>query len=162
MAQGRSPNGERVAEDWRTKFLETLSRTSNVSAAARAAKIDASHVYRIRRTDPAFASAWFDALCDGYDMLEMELLRRLRLGDCENPGTKRKRKYDNATSFRLLTAHRDSVSRMRASQQHMNEEDIIASINAKLDLMRERMREAATADTPALPAPDETDRGNEA
>jgi len=157
MAQGRNPGGERASDDWRAKFLETLSRTSNVSAAARAARIDASVVYRTRKTDPEFARSWFDALCDGYDMLELELLRRLRLGDCENPAAKRKRKFDNATAFRLLAVHRDTVGKMRASQAQVNEEDIIASINAKLDLMRDRMKAAAASEAGDHSEDSETD-----
>lgn len=149
----KRPEGERAPDDWRTKFLETLARTSNVSAAARAAKIDVSSVYRARRTDPQFAQEWFGALCEGYDMLELDLLRRLRMGDVENPKTKIKRKFDNATSFRLLSAHRDTVGKMRAMIQEADEDDIIASINAKLDQMRERMREGEAGEMLALPAP---------
>lgn len=152
MAEGRTPERRRAPENWRETFLDTLSRTSNVTAAARAAGIDSSTVYRTRRTDPEFAQAWFNALCDGYDMLELELLRRLRLGHCESANVKRKRKFDNATAFRLLAAHRETVSRMRAGQDHLDEEEIIASINTKLDLMRERMREAGGGDTIALPS----------
>lgn len=140
------PKGERAPDEWRTAFLDTLSRTSNISAAARAAKVDASLVYRTRRSDPVFAKAWYQALCDGYDLLELDLLRRLRMGDTENPNAKRKRKYDNATAFRLLSAHRDAVSKARAEQEQTDEEDIIASINAKIDMMRERMKAAAAND----------------
>lgn len=150
MANG--PAGDRAPDAWRTKFLDTLARTSNVSAAARAAKIDVSAVYRARRTDPQFSQEWFGALCEGYDMLELDLLRRLRMGDVENPKAKIKRKYDNATSFRLLAAHRDTVGKMRAIIQEADEDDIIASINAKLDMMRERMREREPGDAPALAA----------
>jgi len=153
MAKGRKPDGVGASQDWRATFLETLSRTSNVSAAARAAKIDAGLVYRTRKSDPDFASAWFDALCDGYDMLELELLRRLRLGDPENSTAKRRRKYDNATSFRLLAAHRETVGRRKAEGSQVDEEDIIASINAKLDLMRERMKQAAAGEMEALAPP---------
>ncbi|WP_066560502.1 hypothetical protein [Croceicoccus bisphenolivorans] len=157
MAQ--RPAGERTSEDWRATFLETLAKTSNVSAAARAAKIDAGVVYRARKNDPEFARAWFGALCHGYDMLEMDLLRRLRLGDSDNPAAKRKRKFDNATALRLLTAHRASVGKMRAEEMEADEEDIIASINAKLDMMRERMREAAESEAaiPCLPEPGNID-----
>lgn len=155
------PTGERASDAWRMVFLDTLSRTSNISAAARAARVDASMVYRTRRTDPVFAKAWYQALCDGYDLLEIELLRRLRMGDTDNPTAKRKRKYDNATAFRLLSAHRDAVSKARAEQEQMDEEDIIASINAKIDLMRERMKEAAANDT-GIAADAANDAGREA
>lgn len=160
MAKGRNPDRERAPDDWRQTFLDTLSRTLNVSGAARAAKVDASLVYRTRRADPEFSKAWFDALCDGYDALELDLLRRLRLGETQDSTAKRKRKYDNATAFRLLIAHRDSVGKAKASQNHLDEDDIIASINAKLDLMRERMKQAEQAEQDemlALPAPDAPD-----
>jgi len=154
MAQGSTPAGRRTPADWKQIFLDTLSCTSNIKAAARAAKVDTGTVYRQRRADPVFAKAWFQALCDGYEILELELLRRLRMGEYESAKTKGKRKYDNANSLRLLIAHKETVSKMRANEQQLDEEEIIASINAKLDLMRERMREASEAEEAiALPAP---------
>jgi len=142
MVQAGKPKNER---GWREAFLEHLSRSSNVAAAARAAGIDVSTVYKTRRQEKDFASHWFAALCDGYDNLELELLRRLRNGDTENTTAKRKKKFDNATAFRLLTAHRDTVSRERARRSDQDEDTINASIDAKLDVMRERMREAGDA-----------------
>jgi len=159
MAKGRTAGLAQAPDGWREVFLDTLSRTSNVTGAARAAKVRTNLVYRTRRAEPDFAKAWFEALCDGYDALELELLRRLRMGDIENPNAKRKRKFDNATSFRLLAAHRETVGKTRATQEQVDEEDIIASINAKLDLMRERMREAEQADHYATSEPDGTNTG---
>lgn len=132
---------KRVSLDWRETFLAALAQTSNVSAAARKAGIDASAVYKARRADPGFKAQWFEALCEGYDNLEMDLVRRLRMGDLERTGTKSRRKYDNATAFRLLTVHRESVGREKARRDHDDEETILASINTKLDAMRAREKD---------------------
>lgn len=122
-------------KNWRRTFLATLADTSNVSAAADAADISLSWVYKTRREDPQFSSQWFAALCEGYDNLEMDLLHRLRSGEAKEGET---RKYDNATAFRLLSVHRQSVAREKAIQEDGDEEAILASIDAKLDAMRER------------------------
>lgn len=61
----------------RAKFLKALGETCNVSKAARAAGLEsASHIYTLRRRDPAFADLWAEALANGYDRLETMLLRR--------------------------------------------------------------------------------------
>ncbi len=129
-------------KNWRRTFLATLADTSNVSAAADAADISLSWVYKTRREDPQFSSQWFAALCEGYDNLEMDLLHRLRSGESkgdDNP------KFDNATAFRLLGIHRQTVAREKAIQDNDDEASILASIDAKLDAMRERAQQNAAA-----------------
>jgi hypothetical protein len=129
-------------KNWRQTFLANLADTSNVSASADAAQISLSWVYKTRREDPQFARQWFAALCEGYDNLEMDLLHRLRSGDAvESSG----RKFDNATSFRLLTVHRQTVAREKAIQEDEDEAAILASIDAKLDAMRERAQSNAAS-----------------
>lgn len=127
---------------WRKPFLAALAESSNVSAAARKAKVPTGTVYNLRREDADFRSAWFDALCEGYDNLEMSLLHRLRIGELESTKTKSRRKYDNATAFRLLAAHRDAVSHQKALRADEDEDAILASINTKLDAMRAREKAA--------------------
>ncbi len=139
-ASGPSSRRGRVSGPWQETFIAALAQTSNVSASARKAGVNVSCVYKARRADRAFADAWFDALCQGYDALEMDLLRRLRLGELERTGAKSRRKYDNSTAFRLLSAHRETVGREKARREDEDEETILASINAKLDAMRERER----------------------
>lgn len=103
-----------------------------------------SIVYKARRAEPDFAREWQIALSEGYDNLEMELLSRLRAGDAkEAADAKQARKFDNAMAFRLLSAHRESVGRQRALRDDEDEATILASINAKLDMMR--LREKKTA-----------------
>ena len=133
---------------WRKKFLTTLAATSNVTAACERAKITPQHVYHLRQNDPEFHRAWQVALCEGYDMLEMSLLGRLRGGEDDEAGTA-KRKFDNATAFRLLTAHRETAARQRALRDHDDAAAVRASIDAKLDEMRERVLAARAAQAAA-------------
>ena len=130
--------------DWCDTFIAALGDTSNIRSAARAADIDPSRAYRRRRDDPDFARRWFAALCEGYDNLEMELLHRLRIGTLEKPGKDvARRKYDTATAFKLLLAHRETVSWERARKGSDDEGAILAAINAKIETMRQREREIA-------------------
>jgi hypothetical protein len=139
----------RRAPSWRRKFLAALAETSNVSHACAVAKITPSHVYATRQSDSGFAREWQTALCEGYDMLELELLRRLRSGDEDGDGPA-KRKFDNATAFRLLSAHRESAARHRAVRDHDDAAAVRASIDAKVEEMRERVMSARKgADEPA-------------
>jgi hypothetical protein len=125
---------------WSKAFLAELAATSNVSAAARSAGVNTSAAYEARRANPEFNRAWQRALCEGYDHLEMELLRRLRDGEIKPAAGARKgtRTFDNATALRLLAAHREAAARQRAIHTNEDSEAIIQSINAKLETMRQR------------------------
>ncbi len=138
-AQGSAPRALSFAQ-WSKPFLSELAATSNVSAAARKAKISTTTAYDTRRANPEFNRKWLAALCEGYDHLEMELLHRLRTGEVK-PATgakKGSRAFDNATAFRLLAAHRESAARQRAINHNQDSARILVSINTKLDKMRER------------------------
>ena len=119
---------------------------SNVSAAARKAKISTTTAYDTRRANPEFSRRWLAALCEGYEHLEMELLHRLRTGEVKPAAGAKKgtRAFDNATAFRLLAAHRESAARQRAINYNQDSARILVSINAKLDKMRERKLLAAS------------------
>ena len=116
---------------WEKPFLAKLAETSNVRAASKEANIPLSTVYDKRRNESAFAKKWEGALYDGYTSLEMELLGYLRDPD---PGYK----MDVANALRLLSAHRDTVAREKARRGKRDKEAVLASLNAKLDKMRER------------------------
>lgn len=130
---------------WSEIFLAELAATSNVSAAARKAGISTGIAYEARRTDAEFNRKWQQAVCEGYDLLEMELLHRLRSGEAKPPsGAKRGgRSFDNAAAVRQLALHRESAMRQRAMRDHEDTEEIIIAINAKLGKMRERRIAAA-------------------
>jgi hypothetical protein len=145
----RAQTGAPGFRQWSKKFLAELAATSNVSAAARKAGIGTGTAYEARRTNPEFNRAWQQALCEGYDHLEMELLHRLRSGEIKPAASAKKgvRNFDNGIAFRLLLAHKDSVIRQRAVRDNLDSEAIIRSINAKFEKIRERRAEA-------LPPPD--------
>jgi len=133
MAGKRSKTG--APRNWRDRFIAALGETSNISAAADAAQISLSWVYKTRREDAEFARRWFEALCEGYDNLEMQLLEHLRNG--EAAGSKdAKRKFDTAGALRCLTAHREAVAREKGRRTLAGEVTTIAAINAKIDALR--------------------------
>lgn len=132
-----------ASKHWRGTFLAHLAATSNVTAAALAANITLGYVYRLRREDATFRAAWMDALSEGYDNLEMELLQHLRgLESAAADDAAPKRKFDTATAFRCLTAHREAVTREKGRRTLADEVATIAAINEKID--RLRLNAAAT------------------
>ncbi len=129
---------------WARAFLATLADTSNVTAAAKAAGIHKSTAYDARRSNADFNRKWQQALCEGYDHLEMELLHRLRAGEVKASSAKRGvRQFDNAAALRLLAAHRDSAAQQRALRSSQDRRQILIAIDAKLDMMRTRRLAAA-------------------
>ena len=139
--RGRAPTRSPVRPNWMKPFLAELANSSNVSAAARAGKVDSSTVYERRRKDAEFAREWQVALCEGYDNLEMETLFRLRTGEIKPAAGAKKgiRLFDNALALRLLLAHRDSATRERAFRAHEDAAGVRAAIDAKIEEMRERV-----------------------
>ncbi len=135
---GAAPRRRRFGapKNWREQFLACLAETSNVTASAECADISLSWVYKTKREDRAFGEHWLEALCEGYDHLEMELLCRLRHGDA--PGIPAV-KYDNATALRLLLAHRDTRARQMARRDNVTTEEVRASLDRKLALLREQV-----------------------
>lgn len=133
-----------AAKNWPTTFINELAETSNVAAACKAAGISQACVYKKRRDDPDFARRWFEALSEGYDRLEMELLARLRSGRLEDTDEEgNRRKFDIGTAFRCLAAHRENVLREKGRKLMSEEVATIAAINAKIDAMRAREERAA-------------------
>lgn len=142
---------------WRGEFLAQLAATSNVAASARAAGVTAARTYEARRKDPQFYRAWQEALCEGYEHLEMALVQRLRDGEIKPASGAKKgvRVFDNATALRLLVAHRESVSRHQAIRGNHDSELILERINLRIDRMREARKPAPAPDL--APATSEAD-----
>lgn len=131
-------------KNWKSIFIRELAESSNVKAACEAAVISQSLAYNARRSDPDFARQWFEALAEGYDKLEMDLLLRLREGRLEDVDADgNKRKFDIGTAFRCLTAHRETVAREKARKQLADEAVTLRSINAKIDDLRAKEKRAA-------------------
>lgn len=131
-------------KNWKSIFINELAESSNVKQACDAAVISQSLAYRTRRLDPDFARQWFEALVEGYDKLEMDLLLRLREGRLEETDADgNRRKFDVSTAFRCLTAHRETVAREKGRRQLADEVVTLQSINAKIDALREKEARAA-------------------
>lgn len=120
---------------WRDEFLAALAETSNVSAASLAAGVHPSRPYKVRRIEPDFARRWHSALLEGYESLEMELLHRLRFGEARDGEVK----FDNANALRLLGLHRDTVARERAMRENEELGTVRASIDTKLEQLRQQV-----------------------
>lgn len=132
-AKKKGQKEQKLKSNWKDVFLRTLAETSNVSKAADAAGAKPFYVYRVRRADAEFRQQWSAALLEGYEHLEMETLERLRFG-IEAGDTK----VDVPNALRLLTAHRETAAKEKARRGKRDEASVLASLNAKIDRMRER------------------------
>ena len=142
IGRGRNPVARPTPRNntrWREVFLEKLAETSNVTASAEWANVTTAQVYASRRGEPEFARKWMAALCEGYDNLELEILRRLRTGDSKDEDGN---KFDFGAALRVLAAHRESAARERAIRDNEDADAIIAEIDAQIDRMRERAKAA--------------------
>ncbi|MEQ5788311.1 hypothetical protein J3454_10440 [Erythrobacter sp. NFXS35] len=140
-AQNNAPNRSGAARDrnWRTRFLDHLAESSNVTRSAEHAGVDVSRVYRLRRAQPDFARQWQAALSEGYSHLEMEVLRRLREGNFKTTDNE---KFDFANAIRLLSAHRDSATAGQSRERDVSAAEVRASIDRKIEEIRHRMSKA--------------------
>ena len=121
---------------WRARFLACLAESSNITESARRAGVSTSKVYKERRQDPDFARAWLAALWEGYFLLELEVLRRLREGDQKAKDGER---YDFANALRLLVAHRENAAHAEAQQRNVSAAEVRASIDRKVEAIRLRL-----------------------
>lgn len=130
-------------KNWPDIFINALAESSNVKLAADAANISQTAVYKKRRDDPDFARRWYEALAEGYDRLEMDLLERLRTGRLEDVDAEgNKRKFDVSTAFRCIAAHRETVAREKGRKRLADEIVTMKAINAKIDALREKEEKA--------------------
>jgi hypothetical protein len=103
-------------------FLTSLVETCNVSQAAREAERSARLFYDLKKRDAGFRAAWSEALLEGYDRLELEMIRRARFGTprsvyFQGRKTGTTRILNDATALRLLHFHRRNVESMRSAEQ---------------------------------------------
>jgi hypothetical protein len=137
-------------KNWATIFLNELAESSNVTAAAEAANVSQSLVYKERRNNPDFAREWYAALAEGYDNLEMELLGILRSGKLEQVDADgNKTRFDIGTAFRCLAAHREAAAKEKGRRTLADEVATMKSINAKIDAIRAKEERAAALESKA-------------
>lgn len=136
QAQMRRPRSDGWTEERRALFLDVLRSTCNVSEGLRVVGMSDTSLYELRKRDPAFATAWQDALEHAYDRLEWMLLMRTSFGDervetvrtgdgdeATVKGTKTITSYSSATAWKSLLAHRNSVERYRAQRAAVTGEE---------------------------------------
>lgn len=69
-------NHTKLTAEKMARFLEVLSNTANVSAAAKTIRVSRGHLYEVRGNDDDFAAAWDEAVKLGTSALEDEAVRR--------------------------------------------------------------------------------------
>ena len=136
--QGEAPAcpTRRAGPRWREHFLEHLAESSNIKQSAAHAGVSTTRLYRERQHNQKFASDWLAALGEGYLLLEMEVLRRLREGDQKALEGER---YDFANALRLLSAHRETAAHAHAQQRNVSAAEVRASIDRKVEAIRQRL-----------------------
>lgn len=106
-----------------TTFLAWLTKTGNVAASARRAKVNRSLIYEWRNEDPTFAAAWDEALVIAIELLEEEARRRAQDGVLEPVfylGKKSGaiRRYSDTLMIFLLKAHKPDKYRDNYHFEH--------------------------------------------
>lgn len=137
----------------RAAFLEALSETGNVSAAARAAGASRSRAYALKAADPEFATEWSDALETAIDALDAEARRRALEG-VEVPhfhqgriaGTVRK--YSDSLLMFLLRAHRPDRYRDRPAGGSEADADLEDDLAGAREALAARLARLHTEDGP--------------
>jgi hypothetical protein len=145
------------AAEWKGRFLESLARLPNVSAAARAAGVARTYPYEAAKADPVFAAAWREAEEVGTDLLEQIAVRRATVGEPKRI-TRRRVKRDadgkvleeetveeetvqisNALLITLLKARRPEVYRERFEHRHTGADGGPIEVEVYRRPTRERM-----------------------
>ena len=139
--------------EWREAFLDSLRVTGNVSAAARLVGRSRASLYRMRRADPDFASAWQDALEEAVDWLELEALRRAVEGIKEDRFSKGEivgtiTRYSDSLLMFLLKARRPWLydRRVLRGRQTNTDEDSLDASRAALEEKLDRLANLSAKD----------------
>lgn len=118
-----------VKKDWREVFIRKLSKSPNVTAACRAAKISRQTVYRVRKEEPEFEEQWNDALAQSLDDAEGEMYRRAVKGTLkpiyqggERVGTVRE--YSDTLLIFMLKSHRPDIYRETIRNEQIGDVNI--------------------------------------
>jgi len=120
--QPQRPNRWDAAKEQR--FLEMLAVTANVRASLREVGMTSTSLYHRRRTRPAFARAWNQALDEGYALVEAQALDRAINGvpsviDPKRPELVVTRPASDRIILTLIAAHAKRVGATRAKRAAM-------------------------------------------
>jgi hypothetical protein len=150
---------KRAKRDWSKakarEFLSVLADTCNVSEACRQSGVPMTVVYRRRKMDAAFRSAWAEAIAVGYQRLEAVLLDRAfngteKLITRKDGSEERVREYPNHMALKLLQMHRETA--MEADNELAPEQidEIRERLVRKLQRLKKRDDEEQEAERKRL------------
>jgi len=144
----------KAPKDWtperRAVFLDYLSATCNVRAAAATVGVWPGTCYALRRRDAAFAEQWSAALQAGYEHLEAKLLARA-LGDDDYVPTDPEDvvpHFDADAALKLLAQRNRTAGRGVEGAKHgaryvrVPIEEVEAALLCKLALMAKQLETA--------------------
>jgi hypothetical protein len=144
--RARETRAHEWTEEKRAIFLETLSRTLNISASARAAGMTPVTARTLKRRDAGFAEAWEQAMLAAYEDLEFALLKRAMTGERKavwHQGKRvgRERVFSERLALQLMARHRDTVMGLRGGRapQAEDADEIRARLIAKFESMELRL-----------------------
>jgi len=114
--------GTHLRADWQDRFLSGLRDLPNVTHACKRAQVSRNFVYEQRKEDAAFATAWDEALEEGLDAMDGEMMRRAFKGTLEPMVSAGKkvctvRKYSDTLAIFLAKAHRPERYRDTVRQE---------------------------------------------
>lgn len=114
-AGGGARKWVRWTQRMKADFLDELAATCNVLASAAAVGVTASSIYALRRRDDAFAEAWQEALAQGYQMLETQLVGHALAGGGATlrNGDPTRAPIDVELALKLMSDHRGQAIRDR-------------------------------------------------
>lgn len=150
---GRKVTGRKVTrrrlvwtEARRELFLAELAASCNVTAACTAADVSSGSAYREREANGAFRAGWDRALTEGYERLELAMLRRAMDGTVKevrraDGSIDRVVDYSDRVGLQLLKQHKDRVAEAGAAAEE-SEEEAAASVERimrRLDGVRRRL-----------------------
>lgn len=103
-----------LKRDWKKAFLDSLSKSPNVTKAAKAAQFTRQRMYQLRDEDPDFAAEWDSALQEAMDNAEGETYRRAVKGTLKPVFHKGEevgkiREYSDTLLMFWLKAHRPEI-----------------------------------------------------
>lgn len=158
-SNGRKVQERKVRADGWTKarrilFLDTFAATCNTAFAVRKCGMNESGLRALRRRDPHFAVLYEEALQEGYQRLEAELLARAlgqQIGD-ENPaaeelGQTEPPPFDPAMALKVLQL-RNAEATARSNDRRgrvfvrATQEETDAALMKKLDAVARRLAKA--------------------
>lgn len=154
MADLEAPRGsERVEGEAlagrRETFLSHFAANCNVTAAANAAGVPVSTLYRWRRDDADFAEEWGQALAMGYQLLEARLVAHAlageQHGDVTGIAELNAAPVPVELALRLMGLQRHSKTRGFAGRplKTMPREDMLKVLLARIEMIEQRKRIAA-------------------